>query len=514
MKEIQKNRKGGGKKRGSNLKWVAGSSLQSFDQVSFDETPEEAEKRRQREGRFGLPNGEKNSFGPSPNRFTRTPDDNSDEEFPWSRRGKKASALDDHPLVGELQKMCSNEEILTRQQTRQLDRFEIQVDPASTGATPDAPTADPSKMVKKYQRSSADKHYMGKDIRSTTACWSTVEYLFTEILTLDETPQPKKFIFGNQTVPYLQIYSFIRDRIRAVRVDLHVQQPFSTTTKEYIQTHEVALRFELLSFFLAQQGVGAGKTAKSPPTRGRGAAPAVSTETYDEKMAMKAISQTIEPLLGAYKIVREKLSNSAGGGAAAAALSSGIVSKSSPSSKNVVLKRRPGATASSPKKGSSEQEPLFLSPKEAVVRRYIVLLTLSNPSKLAEMLAKMPEECLTDPTLGEALKVAAAYQSGDYVGFFKFYRTCDFLSAVCLAKVVGGFFDPSPGGGEGRPLFARFASRDKAPTRRCTRSRIWSWRCTEDQTIAFVLVVVRNDECRGGMIISENYKQVLLVCVV
>ena len=88
-----------------------------------------------------------------------------------------------------------------------------------------------------------------------------------------------------------------------MRVDLHVQQPVSTITKEYIQTHEAAFRFELLSqYILKAQALKNAASGADQTQTGQ-------TEKYDEKMAMKAISQTVEPLLNAYRMCREHKAN-------------------------------------------------------------------------------------------------------------------------------------------------------------------------------------------------------------
>merc|ERR1719158_2698288 len=113
-----------------------------------------------------------------------------------------------------------------------------------------------------------------------------MEYLMTEILDFDKNPKPQ---FAVPNLPYIEVYSYLRDRTRSCRVDLHLQQPRSTAQRTFIETHECCLRFEMLSLFLLQGESGG------------------STEKYDEKMGLKAISQTIEPLLNAYQAVREKL---------------------------------------------------------------------------------------------------------------------------------------------------------------------------------------------------------------
>merc|ERR1719456_1730309 len=113
-----------------------------------------------------------------------------------------------------------------------------------------------------------------------------MEFLMTEILDFDKNPKPT---FAVPSLPYIEVYSYLRDRTRSCRVDLHLQQPRSTAQRKFIETHECCLRFEMLSLFLLQGESGG------------------STEKYDEKLGLKAISQTIEPLLNAYQAVRDKL---------------------------------------------------------------------------------------------------------------------------------------------------------------------------------------------------------------
>merc|ERR1719160_960752 len=112
-----------------------------------------------------------------------------------------------------------------------------------------------------------------------------MEYLMTEVLDVDIKPKDKDWEFACDNLPYFEVYSYLRDRTRAVRVDLHLQQPRSTTQRTFVETHECCLRFELFSLFLLRGGA-----------QSKG-----STEVYDEKLGLKAISQTIEPLLNAYQ---------------------------------------------------------------------------------------------------------------------------------------------------------------------------------------------------------------------
>merc|ERR1719221_304915 len=132
--------------------------------------------------------------------------------------------------------------------TRQLDKFEWKL-----GTDPRHPEVNLLLATKKYQRSSADKAYRSQDVRTLDACWKTMEYLMTEILDFDQNPKKE---FAVQSVPYIEVYSFLRDRTRSVRVDLHLQQPRSTTQRIFAETHECCLRFEMLSLFLLTRSQG------------------------------------------------------------------------------------------------------------------------------------------------------------------------------------------------------------------------------------------------------------------
>lgn len=289
------------------------------------------------------------------------------------------------PLVGALSDMCSREEAREREMTRQLDKMEWK-----KGTDPKNPEVNLALATKKYQRSSADKAYRSQDVRTLDACWRTMEFLMTEILDFDKNPKPQ---FAVQNMPYIEVYSYLRDRTRSCRVDLHLQQPRSTTEKTFVETHEVCLRFEMLSLFLLQGEVRAGG----------------STEKYDEKLGLKAISQTIEPLLNSYQAVRDKL-----------------LAKS-------ILAEAMGGLLDADEPDGEEYTSAF----EAAVHRYIILLLMAfSPEELLTHLAKLSQEILSHPLVGFATKAFAAFQTDDYGAFLRLYRTADFLTAIAMSGVA------------------------------------------------------------------------------
>lgn len=292
------------------------------------------------------------------------------------------ASFDRGPLVGTLEGMCSREEAKEREQTRQLDKLEWK-----KGSEAKNPEVNLCLATKKYQRSSADKAYKGSDVRTLAACRTTIEFLMTEILDFDIHPKLEHAV---TKVPYIEVYSYLRDRTRSCRVDLHLQQPRSTTKRTFVETHECCLRFELLSLFLLMGGAGG------------------STEKYDPKLGLKAISQTIEPLLNAYQAVRD-----------------------AQKAKSILAVCGLGLGLDEGDEDAEEAD--YVSPWEPALHRYIILLLMSfSPEGLLTHLSKLSREILRHPLVSFATQAFAAYQTDDYGLFLRCYRQADFLTAVAM----------------------------------------------------------------------------------
>lgn len=201
-------------------------------------------------------------------------------------RGKPArdrpKAVPDEPVFGvrgTLEAYCSEEEISLRQETRQLDRFEL----ALTSTLRD-PEPNPKLCVKKYQRSAADKVYLPEETRTFGACERSMDHLIDCVVECDLRKNiTPPFAEICSECSFIDVYSFFRDRTRAIRVDLHVQQPHSMRSKVYFQVHEQCLRFELLSMYLLRRAD-------------------ITRSQYDDSLGLKSCSQTMEPLLHAYSL--------------------------------------------------------------------------------------------------------------------------------------------------------------------------------------------------------------------
>ncbi|CAE7660240.1 unnamed protein product [Symbiodinium microadriaticum] len=367
-----------------------------------------------------------------------------------------------------------------REMTRQLDKFEWK-----KGTDPKNPEVgvDLKLATKKYQRSSADKAYRSQDVRSLDACWKTMEYLMTEILDFDSNPKPG---FAVQAIPYIEAVLRQRQEVESTGrlrpVDLHLQQPRSTTQRVFVETHErpgyvhcwedfpsldemskafqgsalfcgvnsdskpgifpfvwslvfhrheqkeqegqvpmpprCCLRFEMLSLYLllgrGQNQALLDRYSFDILAVGRlmgfdllldlvgilqkklvRVCKEKATEKYDTKLGLKAISQTIEPLLNAYQALHEKQ-----------------VAKS-------ILAEAMGGFGLA----DEDDDEDYYSPYEMAARRYIVLLLMSFA----------PDETLAC--------FGALQLSGRGPGVFGIskpglYRETDFLSAVAMSGVA------------------------------------------------------------------------------
>lgn len=198
-------------------------------------------------------------------------------ELPPELPQTPSKSRDEGGMCGTLDQHCSHEEMEMRRETRQLDRFELAM--ASTLLNPQP---NPLLCLKKYQRSAADKVYPASETRTFRALQSSMNHLVENVVDCDLGRSPPFAEFCNGCT-FSDIYSFFRDRTRAIRVDLHVQQPRSLQSDVYFRVHEQCLRFEFLAMYLLRR-------------------PEFSTTQYDDKLGLKSCSQTMEPLLHAYSL--------------------------------------------------------------------------------------------------------------------------------------------------------------------------------------------------------------------
>lgn len=193
---------------------------------------------------------------------------------------------DEAGFTGTLTAFCSPNEIAQRESSRQIDRFEMTrlSDPAAGNIA-----VDPSKMLKKYQRSSADKKYLPQDVRTLAICRLAMDYLWNTILDFDINPKPG-FCAALNSCGYSDVYSFLRDRTRSVRVDVQLQTATASPTDllACMSIYEESLRFELISMWLLWGEYDESSTSDN------------LTPLLDSNMCLSSISQICDPLCALY----------------------------------------------------------------------------------------------------------------------------------------------------------------------------------------------------------------------
>ncbi|CAH2325266.1 Hypothetical predicted protein [Pelobates cultripes] len=120
--------------------------------------------------------------------------------------------------VGQCLDMCPFKERKQREQQGRLHKYEI-LDGQWTGRGQKLkrlPLADPAKTVKEYSRPAAGKELSSpRDLRPSSVLLKTVQYLLFEVWDR---------VNDSDSVSLAEAYSFVFDRLRAVRQDLTVQR--------------------------------------------------------------------------------------------------------------------------------------------------------------------------------------------------------------------------------------------------------------------------------------------------
>lgn len=276
-------------------------------------------------------------------------------------------------IQGMLSEMCSREEAEERERLGQLHPFERQ--PDDDGQL----RFDRILVIKRFQRSAAGRVYSSQEVRTMSACWRTVTFLVENIFDLDKVRKPA---FAVSHPDFTEVYSYIHDRLRAVRVDLHVQRPWALTQLNFVAVHECCLRAEMLSFFLLS-GMPGGESAEC------------------RRFCIQAVSQSISPLMDAYSAWHQ-------------------------------------VEASAWPLGADCPPPELALTFEPALQRYVILL-LTSFSPLSEAVAHvagLARSMMEHPTVQFAIRALAAFRAGDYRRFLRYYKAADFMTAVAMSRAA------------------------------------------------------------------------------
>ncbi|KAF7458725.1 putative SAC3/GANP family protein [Cryptosporidium felis] len=148
-------------------------------------------------------------------------------------------------LVGKLFGMCSREEMINKQQTSTANDFE-RLNGVTLDDDLDARIVNEYLAVKSFQRSDASRVFHRESVRSVAWCRMVVRRLLVYFIEADR--RDLWYLYkrpSGQGYKYVDIYNFLRDRLRAVWQDLTVQH--ATRHRASIESFEVSFRFLLLS---------------------------------------------------------------------------------------------------------------------------------------------------------------------------------------------------------------------------------------------------------------------------
>ena len=125
--------------------------------------------------------------------------------------------------------MCPEFEMIDRQVTNDVSLFEAQI---PFNPPQGKLIIDPGRAVKKFRRSAAGNYELAEDLRPPEVLLATTVYLMREVLGDQRWP--------TNNIPFSVIYAFIRDRLRAIRTDLTLQNCKNFSS---IRIQELSIRF-------------------------------------------------------------------------------------------------------------------------------------------------------------------------------------------------------------------------------------------------------------------------------
>lgn len=148
-------------------------------------------------------------------------------------------------FVGELSGMCTREEMINKQLTSTANDFE-RLAGMILNEDLEARIVNEFLTVKSFQRSDASRVFHKELVRPVVWCRMVVRRLLVYFVEADRANL--SYLYKRplgQEYKYIDIYNFLRDRLRAVWQDLTVQH--ATRHRASIDSFEVSFRFLLLS---------------------------------------------------------------------------------------------------------------------------------------------------------------------------------------------------------------------------------------------------------------------------
>ncbi|KAF8819726.1 hypothetical protein IE077_004068, partial [Cardiosporidium cionae] len=283
--------------------------------------------------------------------------------------------------TGELLEFCSFKEMLEKQQTstaNDLERLNIPQNGDS-----EARMINRYLALKSFQRSDASKQFKPEETRPLVICRRAIHMILTYFLDADIAF--KSFLYrreDNEEYTILDIYNFLRDRLRAIWQDLTVQH--GGKHRACIECLEISCRFLIL---------GEGLLCDYP------------REKFDPVQNSSLMTTCLDKLMSGYKDVSHFL-------------------------------QRTDAMQIRSKNPFLFDILVYQSPHEAEFWAYRILLNIpsENSSGFLDTMATIPSQSWNDPHIRLAITAHQAFHSSNCVRYFKLLKKSKYLMGVLLNK--------------------------------------------------------------------------------
>eukprot|EP01053_Blabericola_migrator_P002931 Blabericola_migrator_1__2930@NODE_1842_length_3692_cov_92_376276_g1179_i0_p1_GENE_NODE_1842_length_3692_cov_92_376276_g1179_i0NODE_1842_length_3692_cov_92_376276_g1179_i0_p1_ORF_typecomplete_len1169_score257_63SAC3_GANP/PF03399_16/9_1e53_NODE_1842_length_3692_cov_92_376276_g1179_i01683674 len=300
-------------------------------------------------------------------------------------------------MVGSLNGMCSTEEMLDKQRTCTANDLErLNVTQGSCGSGADVRYINKHLAVKSFQRSDASKVFLPADTRPILWCRRTVHNVLMLQIEADCAKLP--WLFRRDT-PYrfLDVYNFVRDRLRSVWTDLTVQH--CECHRGTIECLEVSSRFLILAEELLCED-----------------------HEFDAVQNGSLLSTCLEKLMACYHAVRRFQSSPEQAKFREGLEGNGTLANNlNPQEKSALVSTL-----------------IWESPYEVEFWSYRLLLCLSHgertSSSVSNVLTRVPKSFLTHPMVKLALGSISAFKEGNVLRYFKYQDKAPYLMALLMSK--------------------------------------------------------------------------------
>ncbi|XP_953391.1 uncharacterized protein TA10145 [Theileria annulata] len=172
-------------------------------------------------------------------------------------------------FIGRNHGMCSEKEYNQK----------VQMNTANDLERDASRNVNPKLTLKSFQRSDAFRTFKPEDVRPAFWCRRTIYYSLSHFVDADINRKP---YLMDKPFGYIDVYNFLRDRLRSIWQDLTVQR--CTKHRGYIESFEISIRFLIYSNELLSQN-----------------------DEYDEKQNLVLLNTCLDKLMNGYDDVRASL---------------------------------------------------------------------------------------------------------------------------------------------------------------------------------------------------------------